>query len=195
MSSPRYYDDGRFNVPQQNGATSFTFPFADKGDPLTFVARKRMRMASIFYTPAALMQFDDFAFLGRAYLVNRSDAADVGNGLVEWEDVWASLPKTRTEYGTISYTQQYFLNSEIIEYTGTRDASFIYEYSLTTPLPRILAPRLFQINNVIYTINYNLSIGEGQPVLAQDTEREIYMAQIFCRKSIYVPFHFLIQQV
>ena len=124
MSSPKYYDDGKFNLAAQNGATSFSFPFASKGDNQTFIARKKMRVASGAIQIPALMQAEDFT-LGRAFYADRTDASDIGQGLVEYEAIYASLPATRTEYGTITYTQQYLLSGEIIEYTSTRDAAFL----------------------------------------------------------------------
>lgn len=196
MSSPTYYDDGNFATALQNGAWSYSFPFADKGDGATFTATRLMRQRATSRTKPVLMTARTFN-LGRAFLVSVSDSRDVGQGLSEWEETWASLPKTRREYGSIAYTLQSLLttfssegNSYLLnEFTSTRDSAIVYEYSLNQPLPRIIAPFvLLQDSQHVYIFGGWGTFNPGQEILAQDTQSEIYMCRIYCRKSVLISY-------
>lgn len=194
MSSPSYYDDGSFVQTLQNGPVRYAFPFVDKGDPATFTAVITKRQDARYVLPPQLM----FSYVfnpGKAYLVGRSETRDVGNGILEWDDTYSSLPSNRSEYGSISYTQQRLTQNtltaerNIQEFTSTKDARYFYEYSLNTPKPRILAPLLVLFGNVIYPFGGWGTYSDGQEILAQDTTSEIYMGKIYVRKSIFVRFN------
>lgn len=194
MSSPHYYDDGNFKLPLQNGPTRFAFPFAEHGDTVTFTATQTMRCDSRYFLPSILMRTVRFN-LGLGYLVGISETRDAGNGLLEWDDTFASLPKRRTEYGSISYTTQALfqnngLNNDfsILEYTATKDARFVYEYSLNVPLTRVIAPMIVNLNQVIYVYGGWGTFQPGQQILAQDTTSDIYMGKIYVRKSIFIDY-------
>ena len=63
--------------------------------------------------------------------------------------------RLRTEYGSIVYTQQFLEISgvgekSITEYTSTRNAAVVYEYSLNAPLPAVQAPALMSLANIIF---------------------------------------------
>lgn len=192
MSSPAYYDDGSFKYPLQNGPTRYALPFADKGDAVSFTATITMRGA--FFQPFILMKAMVFN-LGVAYLVQVGETRDVGCGLLEWDETYASVPVNRTEYGSIGYTQQLLTTEfssanfgvqDISDFTCTRDAQMFYEYSLHKPLPRKLAPVLFNFQNRIYQRGGYGSFRTGELILAQDTTSEIYLGKIYCRKSILI---------
>ncbi len=201
MSSPRYYDDGSFNVAQQNGPWRYSFPFAERGDRFTFIAQRMMRCAAIALRPSVLMTQINSS-LGRAYLVNVSESKDVGGGLLEWEETWASLPQTRSEYGSITYTLQDLTKDAstppqftLREFTSTRDARVVYEYSITAPLPRQLAPMVILVNNRAYGFGGWGTFYAGQEILAQDTQSQIYMCRIYERKSVLIEYQPFVQLV
>lgn len=195
MSSPAYYDDGDFSIAQETGPIRYSFPFMAKGDAQTFIASVTYRQAAAYFSRPLLMARFGFN-LGTAYLVDFSEPRDVGGGIVEWDGTFASIPANRNEYGSITYTQQTIgsvrLSTppayEINEFTSTRDARIFYEYSLNAPLPRKLAPLLIQFQNQIVGLGGWGYFNEGQEILAQDTQSEIYMAKIYQRKSVIVRY-------
>lgn len=194
MSSPSYYDDGNFKVALAIGSPRFTFPFADRGDRISFTVAQTFRQDARDYGPSPLMLQKQFV-RGTAYVVNVSETRDVGQSILEWDETCASVPVMRREYGSIVYTQQIMASTArgIQEFTGTRDAVMQYEYSINKPLKRILAPRIFQFDNVFEAIgNWGL-FKDGQEILAQDTESGIYMAKIFVRKSVLIEYQSLVE--
>ena len=206
MSSPSYYDDGNFTIAQQNGPWLFAFPFSEKGDSSTFTATRKVRQKATAIKKPALMSKLNFN-LGTTYLVSISETKDVSNGLVEWEEIWASVPVSRREYGSITYTLQDLhitfssagRTPTLLEYTTTRDAAFLYEYSVGKPLPRRIAP-VVVIQNVegsqsIYGFGGWGTFTTGTEILAQDTTSSIYIGKIYERRSVlieYQPFVSLI---
>lgn len=205
MSSPRYYDDGSFKAPVQNGPISYAHPFADKGDSITFLATITFRQDARYF---GIQGFVNLTLIrvfpaGIAYRVNISEASNVDCGILEWTETYASIPVTRTEYGSISYTQQFVTLASVangtelgvIEWTNTRDAAVTYEYSLGSPLPRKLSPKVIQIGQNVYTEGGFGTFSEGQSILAKDTESEIWMGRIYCRKSTVISYHQFVQFV
>lgn len=197
MSAPKIIADGNFNFAQQNGPTSYKLPFADKGDFRSFQAINTMRVAAAKYTTPFVNSLQTFP-LGNAYLSDMTAPSEVqGGALLEWQEIFASIPQPRSEYGSITYTQQYISTSvlgdrSIIDWTQTRDGRILYEYSLNTPLARILAPVLIEFASIIYFQGGWGTFTPGQEILAQDTTSEIYLGKIYCRKSVLVPYNPLI---
>ncbi len=205
MSSPRYYDDGNFRLPVQSGTITFAHPFADKGDSVTFTATRTMRQDARYYQIIQLMATLYFP-MGKAYRVNVSEATDVGCGILEWQETFSSLPQTRRIPGSISYTQQFLAQSQddsgntiftLLEWTNTRDAYTVYEYSLNEPLARKLSPKVIQLNNGVKVQTYIEggfgTFSEGTPILAKDTTSEIWMGRIYCRESTFIIYHQFVQ--
>ena len=194
MSSPSYYDDGDFKLALAIGSPRFTFPFAERGDFISFVVAQTFRQDARYFNPSPEMLQKNFV-LGIAYVVNISETRDVGQSILEWDETCASVPVTRREPQSIVYTQQIMASSArgIQEFTGTRDAFAVYEYSINRPLPRKLAPVVRQFDNAFYTVGDWGLFKDGQEILAQDTDSEIYMAKIFVRKSIIIQFQQQVQ--
>jgi len=202
MSSPSYYDDGNFAVAAQNGPWRFAFPFSDHGDATSFTATRAMRRKAQNFVRTSLMTSRSFS-IGATYLVGISEARDVGCGLLEWEETWASVPVTRTEYGSIAYTLQdlHIISSsdgqsfDLLEYTSTRDARFVFEYSLNQPLPRRLAPVVVVKDQTAYGFGGWGTFPAGAQILAQDTQSDIYMGRIYQRKSVFIEYHPFIELI
>lgn len=202
MSVPLRVDDGVFTVARQDGATEFSYPFADKGDSQTFIAHVKKRIHTDSYRKPTLMQRQTFN-LGNAYLVDPGEPRYVGCGLLEWVERYASVPITRTEYGSTVYTQQLLtadstvlpITYSIDEYSATRDARFLFEYSLDKPLPRKIAPRWQTLAGRPFAIGGITQLTYGQQVLAEDSVSRIYLAKIYERQSIFVEYLPLVEVV
>ncbi len=194
MSAHTIIADGNFRFAAQNGGTSFRYPLADKGDGKSFIASRKVRQLASSYIAPTINARMDFP-QGPGFLVDFNSPSPVSDGeaLLEWTEQYASIPQPRTEYGSITYTQQELqLDSvggrSIAEITSTRDAAFVYEYSQNAPLPRIQAPLLFEVANVIFARGGWGTFPPGSIILAQDTQSEIYMARIYCRKSVFIVY-------
>ncbi len=199
MSAHTIIADGNFRFAFQNGGTTFRYPFADKGDGISFIASLKKRILATSYLAPTINSRMDFP-QGPAFLVDFSPPTPVSEGeaLLEWTESYASIPQTRTEYGSITYTQQFLATNgigerSVEEWTATRDAAFVYEYSQNAPLPRIQAPLLVTLANVIFARGGWGTFTDGQLILAQDTTSEIYMGKIYQRKSVIIPYQPLIQ--
>ena len=198
MSAHTIIVDGNFRFAAQNGGTSFRYPFADKGDGKSFIASRKVRqLASSYIAPTinSVMYFPQ----GAAYLVdfNAPEPVSDGQALLEWTEVYAAIPQVRTEYGSIVYTQQFLEISgvgekSITEYTSTRNAAVVYEYSLNAPLPAVQAPALMSLANIIFSRGGWGTFLPGTIILAQDTTSEIWMGKIYSRKSVYVEYQAVI---
>ena len=131
--------------------------------------------------------------LGDAYLVDESEAAHVGNGLVEFTRTYAGLPNSRREGTTIAYSFQTLSLSafadgeaEIAEVTVTLGADVLYEYFLQKP-KAYQAPRIALVNGkVIYYGNWKPSYPSGTEIVAQDSEVGIHKGGIYYRKTIII---------
>lgn len=204
---PGYVSDGDFKIARQNGAASFTQPFASsRNDFSTFIARRTMRVEDGYYAnPVPMSQFN-FGQRGIGYLVDvESPSAIDGSNLLEYAEVYASLPPTHRDYGTATASIQipYKLVSpddpevfgwQMLNLNDSFDAVFVYEYSLNAPLPALLRTRLVQIKGSITQFDAAfMQAGftwKKPPVdglyLAQNSTSFRWMGGIFCRESIYV---------
>lgn len=195
MSVPLRVDDGVFTVALQDGAPEFSYPFADKGDSQTFIAHVKKRIHTDSYRKPTLMQRQTFN-LGNAYLVDPGEPRYVGCGLLEWVERYASVPITRTEYGSTVYTQQLLSRDSSVlpitwsveEYSAIRDAKFVYEYSLNKPLATKIAPRWITLGAIVVGLGGIGQLTFNQDVLAEDTTSEIWLAKIYCRRSTIVKY-------
>lgn len=202
MNSPVLYDDGSVRLPFQTGATTYASPFAKEGDSVSWIAYATFVQDARFYKAKAIGSIVTFP-RGAAYLCDISPTSDNGCGELTWQETYAPVPQSRTTYNSTVYTQQFirvFQPSEggiaqysVLEWTNTRDAKTIYDYSFQKPLPRILAPKAIQQENQIYLEGGFGTFSEGQSILARDTESEIWMGLIFVRKSVMVDYHNFVQ--
>ena len=216
MNIPRYVNDGNFLVEQQNGPTIFRLPFYDKGDSVSFEATQTFRVQQEFYTPVVVdtaktfyqssSRLSDVNFSGStaisAYSVLETEPEAIGNGLVEYRRTYASVPVTRTEYGSIVYPYQILRTI-----TNTEDQPFVatvseiqipmscytkYEYSrstlTTSQAPQIQVVPSDGVNNcVIYYLGGWTNPLSGD-VLAKGNEVQIYKGKIHVRIGVYVTF-------
>lgn len=193
MAVPGTINDGDFTIARQNGSPSVSFPFYDKGDKSHFVYRRPMRVDADYYDQPEPMSQRWFP-LGRGYLVDIEPPTDQGQRLVDYTEIYANVPATRRELGNATWTAQLVVLSDpptINSYTDNYDAAYQYEYSIFTPLPRLVAPRAIQTTatdgtpTVIFVGDYTPLSG-GTEVLAQNSTSRIYMGLIYERLSIRV---------
>lgn len=203
---PSYYDDGDFNVAQQNGAPVLSFPFEDQSDLDSFIYTVQMRMDVDHYKRPTLMGTRKFP-LGMAYLVGVSSPQLVGQRLNEWTETWACVPRIHNEYGSATYQYQRIIRYQatgtilttvaaISEYSDVFSARIECEYSIDR-LPDLAVTRwwpvkrLLQVGDLRIEINdvqvtgSNTITGAGE-VLAQNSITERWMGGIFVRKSIFI---------
>jgi len=205
MAAPSRADDGDLFVEQQNGSIKISHPLADKGDYDHIVATRKMRCDVTEFDRTARASLDTLSVpVGDAgspvtcYLVGMSEPDIPGSELLEWEETYASLPATRTEPTSITYTQQFIVRIEnfdlsttfeIGEFTDVWPAETTYEYYLlSAPLsPLQLRAPSIQIlaGRFVYRGGWDPlnPFEDGDSVLAEDSKIERYMGDIFVRKS------------
>ncbi len=187
-AAPAWVDDGSFIVAKQNGATEMSFPFADEGDTTSFVATQRWRIDARYFKPLASMSkmppmVPNF---GIAYLVAPENPVYVGNGLVEWQRIYASVPVTRTvPKQSVVHTFQYLIGNSILNATKVSPTRYKWEYSLTEFTPLTMGI-IFAHGASAYNIQQWANRPVGSLILHEDSECGIYRGQIFYRKSVYV---------
>ncbi len=201
---PQRVDDGDFSVAMQDGEWNFEYPFADRGDFVSFVATRTMRVDAVKFRPPAKMtpmQFLQLPLINGAiqigYLTSFSPPKGAGNALLEYTEEYASVPQTRTEYNSVSYTQIVALSSgessfsygavAYGEISAILDGKTVFEYQLSTPLPTLHQPRFVNVggNHTFVFGSIHEILTQAGYILAQDSESEIYKCEIFTRKSIY----------
>lgn len=198
MTAPRYIDDGNFSIARQHGAMELRFPFSSKGDNFSFEALITYRQDQASYRPLPRM-FPMRIRNNTCYLVDESSVRYVGNGLMEFVRTFATIPVTRTEYGSIVYPNQY-LSTTVAEdqsvalstgeITYTRDCKILYEYARSADaLPTIIAPKIEVLfGKFQFTFGNWGNISPNQPILAQDTNTAIYKGGIYVRVGFYINF-------
>lgn len=155
----QWVNDGDFSAAAQNGLWTIERPFADRGDSITFIARRKMRMLPPITRPV-LMSTSTFTgeqsvsyptvkstsagaplFSGAIvyttpaviYLLGVSQATPVddGSGLVEWEEEWGNVPAQRLEWGSTTYTQVLNVVDNVPrQFNLPFDAYNIFEYAV-----------------------------------------------------------------
>lgn len=194
MPVPIYVDSGNFKVAQQIRDWEFDYPFAADGDNSTFIARRTMRVQSGYQTTRGMYGRLLFRNRGYAYFsdITPLRAVDAQSRLVDYDEIWASVPNKRTTYETISYAEQYLIrpigeDPYILDVVKSTNAATVWEYGLQ-PLRQLKAPRLQELAGRIYSLNGWGQIEEGASVLAEDSQNSIYMGRIYQRKSYYVTY-------
>lgn len=198
MSAPRRADDGSFRNALVCGEPETEFPFTHEGDASAFVTTFTMRQDQSQFRPLAPMSRIATQF-GTGYLVSGENTKGIGQGLVEWTRVVASVPRTRTVPGgtvmlniqNLVITVQDGLNQyDLEEFSVPRSALVKWEYSLQ-PFQPIQAPRafVFKTGSGGTEIQHYATVGKwgafgaANYVLAKDTEQELYRGLIYSRKS------------
>lgn len=178
-----------------------SFPFSDKGDNQSFTIAQRYKIDKNAYRPRATMSATQFP-QGLAYLTKLGTPRDTGCGIYDVEDIFSSVPVTRTEYGSYCYQQQwydtvantdvdpskYFYNVtyDIAEQSFTVSGEYLYEYFINTAPVTLRKPRVYFIFGRLY---YDAAGGKpytGTKIIADDSAVTIYAGRIFERKTPYV---------
>lgn len=198
MSVPSYINDGNYNVEQQVGCDEWIRPFSSVGDQRSFEVHRTYRVAEPKYKamrPMTRIKTRE----GFAFMVEESEASNIGLGILEFKRVFASVPQPRTEGTTIAHTLQYLSTSvsydwsnppplpEITEVTFTTSAIVQYEYFMNRPEP-LIAPRVAVLfGSVVYFGDWgNLQVGRYYP--SEDSEIGLYKGTIHYRRTINVKF-------
>lgn len=193
---PAFVEDGDFSVIAQNGALTPSFPFADKGDFTSFVMRGKFRVNLNNWQKPIPMSQINFPTYGTAYLVSIGDPQTINESdLVDYPFVYASVPDTRTEYGSVSYTPQVPAqdasnNKTLLQYNDTFDAELVYEYSANSPLPQLFRGKLIKTAATFGTGfaqagGWKVSAQNNNRQLAQNSTTRIYMGKIYERLSVF----------
>jgi hypothetical protein len=204
---PNYIiDDGDYSKARQVGTASIVHPFIEEGDNETTEVSAKFQVWSRYYKRPKLMQKTAINSLQSVvgirtttgpisatintplYLVGQTQATDIGNGILEYEMVFSTIPATRTVYSTTNYTFQY-PNADLsglIEVTDTVPCVIKYEYGLK-PFASINAPKAVSVGGGDY-ITYGGwgNMVAGKAYLAEDSEVGQYKARIYFRKSVFI---------
>ena len=197
MSVPKYLNDGNYRLTQQVGCDEISLPFSDVGDHSSVEIKRTYRVAQGSYIPALPMSRISIAS-GFAYLVNESEASNIGLGILEFTRTYASIPITRNwENTTIAYSKQYVSTSasydwttpppapEITEITYSTPGRVFYEFSLT-PFDPLIAPRVAVLFGSVVAFGGWGLLQEGQFYPAEDSEVGIYKGKIYYRRTVAV---------
>lgn len=184
MPTPIYFNDGDYKVERQVGAPILKRPFFDKGDSVSFEYVYTYRVDHRYDKPVKSMQKLKTQ-LGDAYLVEESDRTEIGNGIVEFQRTYASVPQPRVEYGTINFSRQQTINNKLIETQETVPAFIHYTFSLK-PIKQIDAPRAVDIDGILFGKAGFGNFVPGKLVLAEDSEVGTYKGKIFYRRAVYI---------
>lgn len=203
-TSPGYIDDGDFGLALPNGAPTYDFPFSYRGDFNTFVASQPVRCAVSKYQPPKPMGQHWFPGLGRGYLVDFTTPSMIGQGLLNYTLIYASVPKQGVEYRSVTYSAQTYTigtggaNDTLSSSTDTYDGTWVYDYSIWKPLPQILYTRLALIPEPetgtfpgrlqINVLGSALGVDAPGRALAQNTTTQIWKGRIFERLSIFINY-------
>lgn len=201
MPVPQQISDGNWSLLQRSEGGDFEFPFSDRGDHVTWKQRLHYKIDRNFYNntkrqPMTVVTTE----LGQGYLTKLGSPRDCGCNLVEWEDTISSLPITRIEPGSFSYTLQwwraatstdvdpskyfYDVNFDIEEQTFTVAAEYEYEYFLNTQPAPLIKPRVFLLFGFLQSIGGTPVLGNR--LVAEDSAINIYEGRIFERRTPYV---------
>jgi hypothetical protein len=187
MPVPRYFDDGNFSVPMQNGPSEIIYPFIEVGDDDTSEEIVTFRQRAQSYRGPNVMSIRN----GRR-LVGDFGTKNIGNGLIEFRRMWTDIPKKRTEKGSIVYPLQ-ITTTTVTEEATTYEISEVplampcdieYEYS-TSNFSIRRAPRVTVVAGLLVRIGPSSST-VGPRVLAEDSVVTIYKGKIYQRVEKYV---------
>jgi len=201
MPVPGLVNDGNFTVAQQNGATTYDFPFAEtRNDFKTFIARRVMRVEDAYYTRPFPMTQRGFTRLGSGYLVGISNPQIVeGTNLFEYTETYASLPQQHIIPGTATAQIQQIINLTDdpenprwapVPVNDSFDAVFYYDWSIGDTLPPIFRTKLVQypygISNALqFGLDITTPPANGL-YLAQNSTSARWMGEIYYRETVYV---------
>lgn len=193
MNVPRIVNDGDFNKEHQVGSDEWKLPFVSVGDNISFELKRKYRVDYRHYRPWQRMA--KIATLrGTAYLIDESDAQDIGCGLLEYSRTFASLPVTRNEGTSIVYPIQYLIrpfpaSPYVSEIPLIVSAEKRFEYFTYKPEPQI-APKVAVINELVYIYGGWGTMVNGKQYLANDSTVKIYKAGIYVREGTYITWKY-----
>lgn len=192
MSIPSHINDGNWNLATIS-EVDLSYPFSDKGDVESWEASCLIMQSKLAYRTPRLADAITIpgvaGFALRGYLVDPGVPSDMGNGLFRFNNVYASIPATRSEPTTTVITVPIgIIDGTIATFTYTFSGYVLYEYALS-PFDPLISLKVFQLGSVIYVIrgdkNQTIGIPPAGPWLADDSEVGIYKGPIFFRRSVY----------
>lgn len=187
MAVPIIVNDGNFSRAEQNGADEITLPFSDEGDNTSWEVRRKLRVDQASYRRGISMSQEMHRF-GRMYLVEESNPNAIGGGLVEYEQIWSCLPKTRVVPSSTIYSLQGLVDGSITEWPLTMACEIQWEYFIGNFPSPIQAPRLIKIGEFIFAYARWGTFSLGQRIPAEDSEVGVHKGKIFYRKTIYIRY-------
>jgi len=185
MSTPAgYHPDGDNTVAYQIGST------VKSQDPITF---------SLLYRQTWRVRHDRWAPIklntrgpgGRSFLVEETEPKDIDFGMVEWERLYAEVPRVRAEAQDFVYSNQLIVigeQLEIAEIAVPCGAILVHHYFHTqnpTTIPLLRTYRLTKVGNTIY--QQGTKPGENdQWIIAADSSFARWRGYIWERVTPYV---------
>lgn len=188
MSVPKYINDGDYNIARQVGCNEWSTPFSSVGDQYSFELTRTYRIAEVKYKRTPEMQRIQTT-KGIGYMVEESDASNIGLGILEYTLTYANVPRRRKEYTSIGYARQFLDTSSeepsVVELVQTRAAIVDYEYGLK-PFDPILAPTVEVVGGHAIAIAGWGKFVAGRYYPAEDSTVGLYRSRIYFRRTIYI---------
>jgi len=191
MSVPIIVSDGNYRLAQQDGYYSVERPFADRGDIESFVVTAPMVVDPEYFKLPKLMSQRRFPW-GIGYLVDIGQQRPIqGQRLWEYDLIYASVPASRPEAGSVTATVNVVSLDGITilgTYTDVFDAQIRYDYQILTPPAKLIAPQgnaNFKVITLFGNANNFIPFPGQDPILAANSTSSIYMGQIYERKAYY----------
>jgi hypothetical protein len=196
VAVPITIDDGNYKKIAQVGCDEWSLPFSDRGDQKSFELVRTYRVGQGYWKPEKA-GYKLKSERGICYLVTETDPRNIGNGILEWQRIFASVPETRQEGGSIVYSAQILSTQvsydfetppsapEVTEVPLTMACRVQWEYFLDLP-PPLLKPQVLVVYGSVIKIG-----GWGQSVFgreypAEDSEVGIYKGRIYYRRTPFI---------
>lgn len=172
--------DGTWNVPMQHGAA---IPQHDPVTRATLFTVRYQQKASAWKAAAW-----DIRGPKNSFLVEESVPTDLGGGVIEWDRIFAQVPKPRDEYEDYIHTVQSIAGDEIIGLPIFCTSRIRFDYFRTTKpgsIPLREARVAVKAGNTIYVL------GEAPPnnaseIVAENSGLRRWRGNIWERQTRFV---------
>lgn len=183
MATALRIDDGDWGVTLAT-AHSWRYPFSSRGDNVSFEYTVSYSVNLTSFTPLGIMT-PIGTLLGTAYFVEQGEVRDVGMNLVEFDRIFASVPRNRVEHQSIVHTSQWWqpVEQQLQEVSFVVDGSILYEYFLYVP-PPILKFRVIDVFGVLNYVGTPVQT-TGAFIVSEDSDVHIYKGGIYERITPY----------
>lgn len=180
------YQGSKFAAEWVAGLPLLDVPFS--ADPRPYICRVPYKVKVGLFSSLAVDSFGPYG----GYHAGESDFRDYSGGVIGFTREFALIPDSRSEYESYTYGYQTVsLGGALIEVPITVPSRIQYDY-FRTDVPSAIelsrAPRLFDVEGVIYQINGWEDLEYGDEFLAEDASLRVWKGKIYERRQRFVEF-------